>query len=42
MIDPDEPHFYSVHESDNGAVFLAGEFGVLFRSRDGGRKLDTP
>jgi photosystem II stability/assembly factor-like uncharacterized protein len=33
---PDRFHYYAMHASDAGGLFLAGEAGLLFRSGDGG------
>lgn len=32
-----EPHVYAVHVAENGEVTLAGEFGVIVRTNDGGQ-----
>jgi photosystem II stability/assembly factor-like uncharacterized protein len=37
IISEEEPHFYAITEGANGTLYVAGEFGSLFRSRDRGK-----
>lgn len=44
-IDEDEPHFYSLFETVDGDLVLAGEFGTVLRSGDRGKtwiRLESP
>ncbi|WP_282608104.1 YCF48-related protein [Pelagibius sp. Alg239-R121] len=44
-IDEEEPHFYTLFESANGSLLLAGEFGSILRSPDRGEtwvRLESP
>ena len=36
-IGEEDPHFYAITEGHDGSLYLAGEFGALFRSRDRGK-----
>ena len=36
-ISHEEPHLYAIREGRDGILYIAGEFGSLYRSRDSGR-----
>ena len=45
LIDDEELHFYGIEKSPNGTLYLVGEMGQIFQSRNEGlrwRKLESP